>query len=127
MQSKTLTYRDYRDKVRACWLGKNIGGTLGAPFECIRGVYDLEYYTHDLSLGVLPNDDLDLQLVWLHAMETFGPYSVDCKILGECWMNFIPPEWNEYGICENNMRSGLMAPLSGEYTKALPSLFPIRK
>lgn len=57
-----LTYAQYRDKVRACWLGKNIGGTLGAPFECVRGVYDLDYYTHDLSLGVLPNDDLDLQL-----------------------------------------------------------------
>ena len=37
-----LTFSDYKDKVRACWLGKNVGGTLGAPFECIRGVYDLE-------------------------------------------------------------------------------------
>ena len=23
----------YRDKVMGCWQGKNIGGTLGAPFE----------------------------------------------------------------------------------------------
>ena len=46
-----LTYSQYRDKVRACWLGKNIGGTLGAPFECIRGVYDLEYYTHSFKMG----------------------------------------------------------------------------
>jgi hypothetical protein len=23
---------EYRDKVRGCWTGKNIGGTLGAPF-----------------------------------------------------------------------------------------------
>ena len=32
-----LTFREYQDKVKACWLGKNIGGTLGTPFECIRG------------------------------------------------------------------------------------------
>ena len=53
----------YRDKVYACWLGKNIGGTMGTPFEGSRGIVDLEYYTHDISKGVLPNDDLDLQLV----------------------------------------------------------------
>ena len=67
-----LTYKEYRDKVRACWLGKNIGGTLGAPFEGFRGVYDVSYYTHDLSSGVLPNDDLDLQLVWLNAAERYA-------------------------------------------------------
>ena len=38
-----LGFGEYKDKVRACWLGKNIGGTLGAPFEGFRGVYDLEY------------------------------------------------------------------------------------
>ena len=114
MQSKTLTYRDYRDKVRACWLGKNIGGTLGAPFECIRGVYDLEYYTHDLSLGVLPNDDLDLQLAWLHAAETYGK-NVNSEVLAEYWLSYIVPDWSEYGACKNNLRYGLQPPLSGWY------------
>jgi len=28
-----LSEPEYRDKVYACWLGKNIGGTLGAPVE----------------------------------------------------------------------------------------------
>lgn len=111
---KQLTFRDYKDKVRACWLGKNIGGTLGAPFECIRGVYDLEYYTHDLSLGVLPNDDLDLQLAWLHAAETYGK-SVNAEVLGEYWLSYIVPDWSEYGACKNNLRCGLQPPLSGWY------------
>ena len=31
----------------------------------------------------LPNDDLDLQLVWLKAMEQVGPYSMTPSILGE--------------------------------------------
>lgn len=109
-----LTYQQYRDKVRACWLGKNIGGTLGAPFECIRGVYDLEYYTHDLSLGVLPNDDLDLQLAWLHAAEIYGK-NVNSEVLAEYWLSYIVPDWSEYGACKNNLRYGLQPPLSGWY------------
>ena len=31
MRPITLSKSVYRDKVFACWLGKNIGGTLGAP------------------------------------------------------------------------------------------------
>ena len=96
-----------RDKVRACWLGKNIGGTLGAPFECIRGVYDISYYTHDLSLGVLPNDDLDLQLVWLNAAEEYGK-NVNAEILGEYWISYVTADWSEYGAGKINMRYGLM-------------------
>ena len=34
-----LDFKTYSDKVRGCYTGKNIGGTLGAPFECYRGVY----------------------------------------------------------------------------------------
>lgn len=60
-----MKFSEYRDRVRACWLGKNIGGTLGAPYEGWRDVFDISYYTHDLSKGVLPNDDLDFQLIWL--------------------------------------------------------------
>ena len=32
-------------KVLGCWLGKNIGGTLGAPFEWRRQVNDVSFYT----------------------------------------------------------------------------------
>lgn len=58
-----MNFSTYKDHVRACWLGKNIGGTLGAPLEGHRGVFDLNFYIHDSKTGVIPNDDLDLQLV----------------------------------------------------------------
>ena len=109
-----LTYAQYRDKVRACWLGKNIGGTLGAPFECIRGVYDISYYTHDLSLGVLPNDDLDLQLLWLNAAESYGK-QLTARELGEYWISYVSADWSEYGAGQNNLRFGLQPPISGWY------------
>lgn len=40
-----LNFDNYLDKMRGCWNGKNIGGTLGAPFEGMRGVFDVRYYT----------------------------------------------------------------------------------
>ena len=33
-----LDKRTYEDKTRACWIGKNIGGTMGAPYEGRREV-----------------------------------------------------------------------------------------
>ena len=103
-----------RDKIHACWVGKNIGGTMGTPYEGQQQLNDIQGFSTPEGV-VLPNDDLDLQLVWLHAMEKYGPYNLNAKILGECWINYIPPHWNEYGICKNNMRAGLLPPLSGEY------------
>lgn len=107
-----LTLANYREKVMGCWIGKNIGGTLGAPFECQRGVFNYDFYTQDLNGEPLPNDDLDLQLVWLNAAEKHGR-GVNARILGEYWLSYIVPNWGEYGAGKNNMRQGLVPPLSG--------------
>lgn len=112
-----MNIAQYQSKVRGCWLGKNIGGTLGAPFESKRGVFDVTYYTHDIKKGVLPNDDLDLQLVWLAAAERYGT-EVDAKILASYWQTFITAHWSEYGASKNNMKMGLMPPLSGWHHNA---------
>ena len=106
--------KDYlRDKIYACWLGKNIGGTMGAPYECKREINDIKGFASEPGKP-LPNDDLDLQLVWLRAVDEIGPEAIDSKILGEYWLSYIGPSWNEYGICKANLRDGIHAPLSGE-------------
>lgn len=105
---------ELRDKMHGCWMGKSIGGTLGAPFEGHRSVQNVTGYTHPKG-EPLPNDDLDLQLVWLKAVQDYGPRAITNRLLGEYWLNYIPPFWNEYGICKANMRAGLAPPLSGEY------------
>lgn len=107
-----LTYEVYRDKVKGCWTGKNIGGVLGAPFECLRQVNNVEFYTQDLTMGPPPNDDLDLQIVWLAAVERYGR-NVNASILGEYWLSYIIPNWVEYGTGKSNLRAGLQPPLSG--------------
>jgi ADP-ribosylglycohydrolase len=102
------------DKMRGCWLGKSIGGTLGAPFEPTRGAFDVDYYTVDLTNGMLPNDDLDLQLVWLNAAERFKT-DVNAEILADYWMLGVLPNWAEYGVGKSNLRFGLTPPVSGKY------------
>ena len=102
------------DKIYACWLGKNIGGTLGGPFENKRSILNVEGFTTPPG-EPLPNDDLDLQLIWLKAIEENGKQKLNERVLGEYWMEYISPYWNEYGVCKSNMRRGLVPPISGEY------------
>ena len=39
----TLNAQEYWNKVYGCWLGKNIGGTLGAPVEGQLKMHDFEF------------------------------------------------------------------------------------
>ena len=74
-----------QDKIKACWIGKNLGGTIGAPYEGTTQIHDIKGFTTKEG-EVVPNDDLDLQLIWLKAMEEQGPKAVDEKVLGEYWL-----------------------------------------
>jgi ADP-ribosylglycohydrolase len=105
---------ELRNKIYGCWMGKNIGGTLGGPFEGRRELLDVRGYTTPPG-EPLPNDDLDLQLIWLKAFQERGPRGISAAVLGEYWLNYISPYWNEYGINKANQRMGLIPPLSGEY------------
>jgi len=112
-----LNQKEFRDRVYACWLGKNIGGTLGMPFEGKKEPQDISFYTNLKPGEPAPNDDLDLQILWLKAMEDNGG-RVDARILGNYWLKFVPVDWNEYGVGKKNMRMGLLPPLSGEFDNA---------
>lgn len=112
-----LNEAEFRDKVYACWLGKNIGGTLGMPFEGRTQPQDLTFYTSVKAGAPAANDDLDLQLLWLKAMQDHDA-QVDCRILGEYWLKHVPVDWNEYGVGKRNMRRGILPPLSGEFDNA---------
>lgn len=103
---------ELRDKIAGCWVGKNIGGTMGGPFEGTHDMLNINGYTTQKG-EPLPNDDLDLQLVWLLAMEEVGPYSLNAMDLAEYWISYIVPHWNEYGIGKANLRIGIQPPLCG--------------
>lgn len=101
-----LSYRQLKEKILGCFNGKNIGGTLGAPFECLRQINDVDFYVQkDIRSNPPPNDDLDLQIVWLNAVERFGA-GVDHEILAEYWLTYIYPRWSEYGTGKANLIRG---------------------
>ncbi len=104
---------EFRDKVYACWLGKNIGGTLGVPVEGQREMHEFTFYT-PVPTHPLANDDLDLQLLWLKAMQERGP-RIDARILAQYWQKYVPVDWNEYGVGKMNVRDGFWPPVSGQF------------
>jgi ADP-ribosylglycohydrolase len=113
----SLNEAEFHDRVYACWTGKNIGGTLGMPFEGKQDLNTVTFYTNLKDGKAAPNDDIDLPLLWLKAMEEHNG-RVDARILGGYWLKYIPVDWNEYGVGKANMKLGLLPPLSGEFRNA---------
>lgn len=101
------------DKVYACWMGKNIGGTLGGPLEGRMELLDIKGYTQSFVESV-ENDDLDLQLVNLHCVEQYGGRA-DVALLSREWLEHVHFEYDEYGHALTNMRRGMGSPLSGHF------------
>ena len=108
-----LSYERYLDKVLGGWIGKCIGGTIGARFE---GNKDwIEISPQEMFPdAVPPNDDLDLQILWLKVLEEKGAALTSDDLadawLGDCWYPF-----NEYGIFRKNYRLGVHPPDSGRF------------
>lgn len=111
-----LNSATYWDKVYGCWLGKNAGGTLGTPLEKAWGEsepFDVWWYP-ELREGGLPNDDLEMQMVWLKALEEVGP-GLKAAHLAQYWLDHIGYNWDEYGLNKTNLLLGLTPPVSGAY------------
>ncbi|MBO3763369.1 MAG: ADP-ribosylglycohydrolase family protein [Thermoproteota archaeon] len=108
--------RTYYDKVCGCLLGKNAGGTLGGPLERIYGeekMFDVWWYPK-LVEGGIPNDDLEIQLVWLQALKERGIF-ITARDLAEYWLDHVLYNPDEYGLHKTNLRLGLQPPVSGWY------------
>ncbi|HEY8967266.1 MAG TPA: ADP-ribosylglycohydrolase family protein, partial [Candidatus Methylacidiphilales bacterium] len=96
-------------KLYGCWLGKSIGGTLGLPVEGRTERLSLTYYDPVPTIAP-PNDDLELQLVWLRIIEEGGA-KLTQKDFADAWLKNIHYMWDEYGRCRWNLRRGV--PLKG--------------
>lgn len=104
----------YRDKVLGCWLGKNVGGTLGGPLEEKFGrdeLFNVSWYP-ELPEGGIPNDDLELQLIFFQALQDVGP-GLTARHLAEYWLDCVRYNFDEYGLSKTNLLKGLVPPVSG--------------
>ncbi|MBI3986723.1 MAG: ADP-ribosylglycohydrolase family protein [Lentisphaerae bacterium] len=108
-----IPYPAYRDKVLAGWIGKSLGGVVGAPYENHKLFGDVTPDTLWPSFNA-PNDDLDIQIVWLEAMQERGVFLTSRELaeywLDRCWYNFC-----EYGHFLYNAQRGIAPPLSGTW------------
>lgn len=101
---------DYKDKMLGCWIGKSIGGTIGGPLEGNTNfLLDIPYEYPKVNID---NDDLDLQLVWLHQLEQRG-LRITADDLGDAWLNHVLFPFDEYGVAMANLRMGLKPPATG--------------
>ena len=110
---KHLSYKEYFNKVHGCLIGKTVIGTLGAPFEGIKMPLELEF-SEDMIDTMLPNDDLDLQVLWLDAVEQHGEDFTSYDLLKR-FDACCPYDPGEYCIMRKNFRRGVYPPLSGKF------------
>ena len=100
----------YRERVLGCWLGKCLGGALGMPFEGVPETVDIK--REDLKILDVPNDDLELQLVWIAALKEHG-LELNEEIMAEIWLRDIKFACDEYSIALRNLKNGILPPASG--------------
>ncbi|MEN6480013.1 MAG: ADP-ribosylglycohydrolase family protein [Anaerolineales bacterium] len=112
----SLAYDRYLDAIWGGWIGKSIGGTVGARFEGYKGWIELD--PRDLFPETIPpNDDLDLQILWLHVLEERGA-ALTSDDLAAAWLEHCWYPFNEYGIFRRNWQLGIHPPDSGRYGNA---------
>lgn len=109
-----INHDEYRRKVLYCWLGKAAGGTLGMPYEGHKGPLSLSYYD-PVPDDMLPNDDLDLQVLWACVMDKMPKPVVSRDVMADAWLNNVEFPWDEYGVGMRNLRNGIRPPFSGSY------------
>jgi len=113
---KKIAYEEYMDKILGCWIGKCIGGTIGAQVE---GTKELMNFTLETAFPeeIPPNDDLDLQVLWLETMLEKGVHITSCD-LADAWMARCWYPFNEYGTFKRNYAKGIRPPFSGSFDNA---------
>ena len=108
-----IAYERYLDSILGGWIGKSMGGAIGARFEGNKGWIEIrpeEMFPQEMP----PNDDLDLQVLWLKVLEEKGA-ALASDDLAAAWLEGCWYPFNEYGIFRRNWRLGIHPPTSGAY------------
>jgi len=110
---KRIPYEEYLDKTYGCWIGKCVAGTIGGPHEGAKELFDFKF-TREMIEKMLPNDDLDLQVLWLSVLEEKGIAFTEDD-LADAFLNRCPYAPGEYAFFKKNYARGIHPPESGRY------------
>ena len=108
---KTIDYATYLDRILGGWIGKSLGGIVGAPYECHKQ-FNKADYNNLWPSKLYPNDDLDIQVVWLEALQRIS-IAPSARQLAEFWQKNCFYVCCEYGVFIDNVEHGIYPPLSG--------------
>ncbi|MFV0416526.1 MAG: hypothetical protein ACK5NG_09195, partial [Chthoniobacterales bacterium] len=75
-----------QDRIYGGWAGKCLAGAIGMPYEGVP--FPLELTPDDIVVNDVPNDDLELQLIWLVALEQHG-HALTSKHLAHYWTDHL--------------------------------------
>ncbi|MBQ3508038.1 MAG: ADP-ribosylglycohydrolase family protein [Clostridia bacterium] len=109
-----FSYSTYLDKIYGCFLGKTVIGTLGAPYEGIKMPLELPF-SPEMVNTMLPNDDLDLQVLWLDVAEKYGKNFTSDQLLDR-FVNYCDYSPGEYAVMRKNYARGIHPPYSGAFS-----------
>ena len=109
-----MDYATYMDKVYGGWIGKCAGGLIGAKQENNKSLMDYSF-DNVFPDKIPPNDDLDLQILYLNEVLEKQGFSFDTIDLAEAFAKYNMCWANEYRIAIRNVNRKIYPPVSGEY------------
>lgn len=102
---------DFATRVYGAWAGKCLGGAIGMAYEGVP--YQPQMTANSINIMDVPNDDLELQLVWLLGLERHG-VKLSYSDLANFWKKDIQHGCDEYSVAIHNIKHGIMPPESGK-------------
>jgi len=109
-----MNYSEYKKTIYLALVGKSIGGILGARTENQKQWNDFGKLEDMWPKELPPNDDLDIQILWLEALQEYGP-ALNGENMTAIWQDRCFYFFCEYGSFLYNAQRRIMPPLSGKW------------
>jgi hypothetical protein len=110
---RRLSVKEYRDKMKAGWIGQIIGVSWGGPtegrYQTIMPLEKMPPFSDDLVNGAFGQDDLYVEMTFLRSMEQYG-FDVSLRQAGIDFANSGYPLWVANAAGRGNLRNGIAPP-----------------
>jgi hypothetical protein len=111
---RRLPLRDYRDKMKAGWIGQIVGVSWGAPTEFkwsdkIIPADRMPLWKSDMINDAFGQDDLYVEMTFIRTLEQYG-LDVSIRQAGIDFANSLYPLWCANDAGRKNLRKGIAPP-----------------